>query len=147
MDLVREILTEPRCWRIMANDAVPTPDHFAPNLSDRLVYYIARDKGRTLAVFVLVLMAPGTAEVHFCFLPEAWGRATTIKTGTAFIEWIWKHTSLNWLLGPVPSHNRLAMTLAKACGFTLFAEERGAVTKRGKKYNNVILQVKRPSHA
>lgn len=146
MGEVKRILSEGRCWRRMVDDSAPLPEAFTPRQRDGLTYVLARDRGRLLGLFVLVAQETA-AEVHFCLLPEAWGRSTTVKTGRAFVEWVWENTPLTWLLGPVPSHNRLALRLAKACGFTDFMVQRGCVSKGGKVFDLVTLQQKRPEYA
>jgi RimJ/RimL family protein N-acetyltransferase len=146
MELVKRILTDKRCWRRMCDDSAPAPDVFAPVQRAELQYVLARDRGRLLGLFILVVRDTA-AEVHFCFSPEAWGRRTTVKTGQAFVEWVWKSTPLTWLLGPVPQHNRLALTLAKACGFSDFMTQRGCVSKGGKPYDLLTLQIRRPEYA
>jgi RimJ/RimL family protein N-acetyltransferase len=141
LDLVREILTDPQCWRRMTDDQAPAPEDFQPLARPGLEYVIAVDSGRAVALFVLIERG-SAAEVHFCFRPEAWGAAAAIAR--AFVEWIWRETQLQWLLGPVPAHNRLALQLAKKAGFTVFAVEKSTVRKRGKTYDRILLQVKRP---
>lgn len=80
-------------------------------------YILAKEDSEPVAVFLLVtgLWPLAPAEVHFCFVPAAWGRTRPIAI--AFLEWVWKNTAHTRLLGPVPAHNRLARRLAIACGF------------------------------
>lgn len=79
------------------------------------IEYILATDGGAIAVFLLASRGADT-EVHFCFSPEVWGHTKPIAI--AFLEWVWANTSHVRLLGPVPSHNRLALRLAMACGFT-----------------------------
>lgn len=146
LDLVKRLLTEGRCWRRMVDDSAPMPEAFTPQQREGLTYVLARDKGRLLGLFVLVACEQ-VAEVHFCLTPDAWGRRTTVKVGRAFVEWVWEHTGLTWLLGPVPAHNRLALTLAKACGFSDFLVQRNCISKGGKLFDLITLQQKRPEYA
>lgn len=146
MQLVREILTEPRCWRRMTDDHAPLPEDFSPEVREMLVYVVARMRNVPVALFVLTGML-NRAEVHFCMIPDTWGRARTVSIGKAFLGWVWRETSLDWLVGPVPAHNRLALRLAKACGFTENGEQRGCVTKGGRTYSRILMQVRRPDYA
>jgi RimJ/RimL family protein N-acetyltransferase len=143
--LVKSILTAPACWRRMTDDAAPAPENFRPQIRDRLVYVVARHHSKVVGLFVLVTNL-AMAEVHFCIVPEAWGRERTVRIGREFIAWAWAETSLDWLVAPCPEHNRLALKLAEECGFTRFAEERGCVTKNGGKYSRIVLQIKRPNY-
>ncbi len=141
LDLVREILTDPRCWRRMTDDQAPDREAFNPVTKPGLEFVTATKDGRVLALFLLI--ERGTAaEVHFCFRPEAWGQAEAIAR--AFVEWIWRETPIQWMIGPVPEHNRLALKLAEKAGFTRFAVERAAVRKRGRDYDRVLMQIRRP---
>lgn len=146
MNEVKRILTDGRCWRRMTDDAAPTPEAFDPRPHDGLTYVLAHDRGRLVALFILRQHGDlsETAEAHFCFAPEAWGRSTTAKVGRAFIAWVWANTPLQWLLGPVPAHNRMALALARACGFTDFLVQRHCITKGGKLFDLLTLQIKRP---
>lgn len=137
MRAVRELLTEARSWRRMTDDAAPSPESFQPAPRDRLVYVLCHRGAQVVALFVLVSNFH-EAEVHFCFSPEVWGR--TKEIGRAFLDWVWRETSLNRLVAPCPAHNRLALKLAKACGFTEIATERDAVQKNDRLYDRIILE-------
>lgn len=140
MALVREILTEPRCWRRMVNDDAPPITGFNPAARPGIDYVVAMEDGRAIALFVLIdLDSVSSVEVHFCFRPDFWGRA--VEIGRAFVEWVWRDTSILCLRGPVPEYNRLALQLAKKCGFAECGRDRAAVRRRGKSYDRILLQV------
>jgi len=142
--LVETILTNPRCYRIMTGDDAPAREQFRVTDSERFIAVLCRmDDGMLAGVFVLFPTHPHVAEVHFCFLPSSWGR--TEEGGKAFLAWVWRETSLNTLIGPVPGYNALALALAKRCGFREVRTEHNAVTKGGKMYDLVITKVDRPS--
>lgn len=147
LGLVRKILTEPRAWRRMASDEAPAREHFRPQARPDLLYVIARsDAGRPLALFLLQ-ESGGRVEVHFCFRSEPGFRRDRERAleaiGQAFLEWVWRHTDIDCLIGPVPGHNRLALRLAYACGFRPFAVERGAITRGGLQYDRILTSVYR----
>jgi hypothetical protein len=144
--LIREILTEPRCWRRMRHPSVET---FLVAPVEGIDYILAYEHERCgcdpvhdyvpicapydeqvercvagrrpVAVFLIVQ----GVEIHFCFVPEAWGR--TLPCARAFLTWVWTYTDAKRLLGPVPIHNRLALRLACACGFKEYATRGGHV--------------------
>ncbi|MCC6475281.1 MAG: GNAT family N-acetyltransferase, partial [Burkholderiales bacterium] len=97
---------------------------------------------RAIALFVLVEHGDG-AEVHFCFRPEVWGR--TVAAGKAFVEWVWRETEIERLIGPVPTHNRMALALARAVGFQDWMRQIRCVTKNGKTYDRLLLLITRPT--
>lgn len=141
MRLVREILTEPSCWRRMVDDLAPGVDEFDPRPRSELEYIVARENGGAIALFVLVDIE-SAVEVHFCFRPKA--RLAIVRAGRAFVEWVWAETDIVRLIGPVPGHNGLALRLAKACGFTEIDKEGGAVRKDGQVYDRILLEARRP---
>lgn len=142
--LVRAILTEPRCWRRMANDQAPAVEAFQPKLRPGLEYIVARDVGELVALFLLVAVEGGT-ECHFCFVPRVWGKTAAIAR--AFVAWVWEETACTRLIGPVPSYNRLALKLAMEVGFTEYGRQPEAVQKGGKSYDRILMSITRPQTA
>ena len=111
--LIRHILTQPQCWRRMVNDAAPEPASLPIEARPDLQYILAEEWQYPAALFLL--RDCGTfGEVHFCFLPHAWGRSEAIAR--EFLAWVWANTDFKRLVGPVPSYNRLALKLAKQAG-------------------------------
>jgi hypothetical protein len=112
---IRKLLIEPRCYSRMTGNGHASADlDVGPRAG--IEYILARECGEPIAVFLLATRG-GETEVHFCFAPEAWGRTKPIAI--AFIDWVWANTIHTRLVGPVPSHNRLALRLAMACGFEI----------------------------
>lgn len=144
MDLVREILTDPKCWRRMANDQAPLIEEFSPKPRPDLVYVLARAGDRVLALFVLKSLDGMAAEVHFCFHPTSWGG--TADVALAFVEWVWDNTSIEELRGPVPGYNSLALKLAKSAGFRETSRALNRISKRGKLYDRILLEAIRPEN-
>lgn len=141
--LVRSILTNDKCYRRMANDAAPDIDEFRIGQRQDIRYVLAK-QGKPEALFLLCdwQADPETAEVHFCFLPCAWGHAWAIAD--AFLQWVWRATPLNRLIGFVPSYNRLALRLARSVGFTGNGKIYNAGSKHGKPYDLLMLETLRP---
>jgi len=108
---IHALLTEPRVWRRMRGDVGP-PRMLDVGPREGLEYVLATEHGKPVAVFVILQ----GIEVHFAFSPGAWG--STLETSKAFLDWAWKHLDTPVLVGPIPKHNRLALSLARRCGFT-----------------------------
>ncbi len=126
--LILAIVTEPQCYRRMTGGAAVDAAFTVSALSG-IEYIVARDDGgRARAVFLLV----DGAEVHFCFVPEAWGHTEAIARG--FLAWVWANTGQTRLVGPVPRHNRLALRLALKVGFAVY----GALN------DLVLLEIRKP---
>lgn len=132
--LITRLLTDPKCWRRMVDDAAP----------DRLVFEARPHDGMEYIVMdhaaVFLLLASG--EVHFCIVPHAWGDAERIAR--EFLGWVWTNTAHTRLIGPVPRHNRLALRLAKAVGFEEVATEPAAIQRHGQPCDRVVLEMVRP---
>ena len=145
LDLVREIIVNPRCYRRMVNDRAPRREDFKVETCS-LDFIIAEVDGQPAAVFLLATegYAPGVAEVHFCFSPAYWGG--TVKISKAFVEWIWRETSIYRLVGPVPDYNRTALKLAKAVGFTPRETVDSRNTKNGKAFSLLVMEMDNPAH-
>jgi RimJ/RimL family protein N-acetyltransferase len=127
--LIRDILTDARCWRRMTKEEPGSLSGFMPGPTHgRIAYIVAREGAAAAAVFLIV----DGLEIHFCFRPRTWGRTEPIAR--AFLEWVWRETDATRLVGPVPKHNRLALRLARAAGFTEFAAT----------VDHVLLEIRKP---
>jgi RimJ/RimL family protein N-acetyltransferase len=140
--LITQILTEPRCYRRMSNDTAPELKAFQAHAIKDVEYIIARVNGSAAAVFLLAIAGHHAAEVHFCFRPQFWGDSESIAR--EFVVWVWRDTGLTRLLGRVPAYNRLALRLAKACGFQEFGYAHHALHKNKQPYDLIFLSVARP---
>lgn len=141
MEAVERILTNPRCYCRMANDAAPKVEDFRIR-NRNFTPVLAWEDGAPVAAFLLFPGAgPATAEVHFCFVPATWGR--TKEIARAFVTWCWRETSVDRLEGPVPSYNRLALELARAAGFRQYGVQPGAGTKHGLVFDRILMEALR----
>ena len=105
---------------------------------------IVRHGEDPIGVFALFATPePGTCEVHFSFLPRAWGRKAQ-RASTEFLAWVWQNTPVQRLVGPVPSYNRLCYRLAKHSGFTEFDTVANIGTRRGEPFHHILMEIKRP---
>lgn len=142
---IHELLTNPRVVRrITATGVLPEP--FAVGALAGIEYVVARDRGGLIAaVFVLgsELNQQARGEVHFCFSPAKWGVSEAIAR--EFLAWFWaSYPNRIRLIGPVPSYNQLALRLAKAVGFIEKHVIKNAGEKRGKAYDLLMLEIRRP---
>jgi len=128
----------------MANDGAPPREAFYIRLRPETTAIIAYVDGQTAGLFLLDggRVSP---EVHFCLLPHVWGKSEAIAR--AFLAWIWKQTTYEMLVGPVPAYNRLALKLATRVGFKHATTKRNAVLRHGKPYDLLYLTLERPVYA
>ena len=142
-ELIREILTEPRCWRRMTGSRSresgaksQEPGAFQVGPLEGIEYVLARFDCAPAAVFLI----EGRAALHFCFVPAFWGRSEAVARG--FIEWLWQNTTAGLYKGHVPEHNRLALQLAKRVGFTEKKTEGGSQESGDGRL--IVLEIERP---
>lgn len=140
-ELVRSLLTEPRCYARMRNDEAPNPEELQVGGFAGVRYVIGLDGKVPVAVFMLI-GSKSKAVVHFCMSPHKWGDTEPIAI--EFLEWAWKNTRLIWLKGPVPSYNRMALRLALAAGFKPEGIEENVGKKNGKLFDLCWLAIERP---
>lgn len=143
---VRELLTEPRCWRRMTGTADSgLAKRFEVGPCAGIEYVIANEKGSLLASFQLIdgaATAPGAAEFHLCFAPAAWGRAAAILRD--FLQWVWSETTYTRLIGPVPAYNRLTLRLARETGWAETAFLKNVIVKHGTTHDVVFVEIRKP---
>lgn len=138
--LIRSILTEPRCFRRMTARLALEADALEIGPLEGIEYIVVFEEipklnaegNRLVSQPVAVFLIVQGCEIHFCFVPAAWGR--TVPIARAFLVWVWENTNAKKLLGPVPIHNRLALRLACAVGFTEYATRGGHVLTEIRKY-------------
>lgn len=142
-DLIQLVLTHPKAWRAMVNDSAPSREEFKVERGNYRAIFCRKDDGLLAGLFLLCPTgAPTSAEVHFCFLPHAWGE--TEQAGKEFVEWVWRETSMLELFGLVPSHNHLALNLALKCGFKEIDRRPDAGTKNGEPFDLIVTRIERP---
>jgi len=124
----------------MINDAAPAREHFRVKPNDSIRYVVIRKDAIPVGMFLLA-GGPEEAEIHFCLLPQVWGESFPV--GWQAIVWIWTHTQIQKLTGPVPSYNRLALKFARRMGFRPKGIRPGG-TKHGKLFHLILMELPRP---
>jgi RimJ/RimL family protein N-acetyltransferase len=141
--LVKRILTEPKVWAALGDDAKPARADFQPVESEELIYLVAWEGGNPLGMFLLIQRNSVHAETHFAMLPAVWGQSRDI--GKAFLEWIWRNTSFERLTGNILERNRLAIAYAKSIGCQPYAVNLNSIRRGGKLQNEVLVGISRPN--
>ena len=143
MEELKAILTIRPCYIKMGNDSTPKREDFKIENPDRFTAVIAKGPDGNEAAFLIFPKGDKQAEIHFTFVPTAWGQTKAIARG--FLKWVWENTEFDRLLGPLPSHNRLALQLAQSVGFTQYDVEVGVGKKHGQEFNRIMLECIRPA--
>jgi RimJ/RimL family protein N-acetyltransferase len=93
-----------------------------------------------LGVHSMVLL-----ELHFAFIPEAWGRLT-VAAGKAFLAWLWKtFSTVQRVFGQIVTTNKLSLRLAKEAGLEVFGLHPKSFMKNGILRDQVLVGASRPS--
>ncbi len=140
--LIQSILADAKCYRRMVNDKAPDREDFRVRPKEGLRHILVYEQGKPVGVYLLVNLDDSkTAEVHFCLLPEVWGRAVPITE--SFLAWVWRNTTLQRLTAPVPDYNRLALRIARLVGFREYQVAEGAGTRRGSSFGLILMEMLR----
>jgi len=143
MDELKALLTIRPCYIRMGSDTAPKRENFQIKNPERFIAVLAKGPNGNEAAFLVFPSDDKTAEIHFSFAPAAWGRTKFIARG--FLQWVWANTTVDRLVGPVPSYNRLALQLAQAVGFKQYDVEVGAGKKHGQDFSRIMLERLRPA--
>ncbi len=142
--LVELILSNPRAYKLMANDEAPALKDFKVQPGDYTPVLCRSEDGMLVGLFLLVPGGGGVTAVHFCFVPGS--RWKIVPAGKQFIEWVWRETSTAGLIGAYPDYNRVAARAAKACGFRPGWTENQGQQKDGKPFRLIVTVISRPSY-
>lgn len=144
--LIRSLLCEPRSFRRMVNDAAPSPERFAEIVQahESQRYVVGEVEGAAACLFVIQAYREDHqgVDVHFSFVPEAWGRTADIAAD--FVAWMWRETDAAFLVGNIPSYNRLALRLALSLGFVPYEQLENIGFKHGKPFAVICTKLQRP---
>ena len=142
-DLIREIVTDERIYRVTSDDLAPEPDMIRIPASEDIVYLLARDDGHTLGFAMFNPVNGVTYEAHICFLRCAYGA----KAKAAFAQmlaWMWSWTIAERICGAIPDYNRLAIAFCKRIGFGEYGVNPQSWLKNGRLHDMVMLGISRP---
>ena len=136
LDAIRQVLVQPRAWSYITNDSAPAREAFQVQPCDSIRYVLVRDGDKALGMF---LLSGGEIEpeVHFCFRP-------VVRIGTQVLRWIWSHTILQKLIGPVPSYNLAALRLVHRLGFKDMVTVPSGQTRQGQPFDLIYTYLLRP---
>jgi len=90
-----------------------------------------------LGLWMFVPQNTACWEVHTCLLPQAWGQAAI--AGKEMCNWIFNNTVCQRIITNVPSFNKLALILAKNCGFKEFGRNIKSFLYNDQLYDQVML--------
>lgn len=137
MALVRSIMTHPRVYPWISDDASPAREEFTPIDHDALWYVLVWDSGELLGLFLFHPHSGACMEVHTCLLPVAYGKAAIAARECAV--WMWGQAAIARIVTRVPAYNRLALRLARQAGMTEWGRNPRAWRKNEFLYDEIWL--------
>lgn len=144
LPLVERILTEPACYRAMADDDSPPRELFRAPDDPNVWYVLASDDAGPCGLFIFVPQKIYRWEVHVAMLPSAWG-ARAWEAGRAIAHWVWSHTPCLNFCGAVAAHNTLTIRYAeRAMGMRRIGRFENGFVYRGKRADEILFDLARP---
>jgi RimJ/RimL family protein N-acetyltransferase len=144
--LIRAVLTHPSQARMSSDDGTHLPS-WSPSEDERVWYVAAHAGDELLGIFTFVPQNAVCSEIHAALLPIAWGQGTRWALRGA-IDFFWGNTyNLNMGAGiprivcSIPHYNKLAIGLAKDCGFRAYGRNPSSWLRHAKLHDQVLLGV------
>jgi hypothetical protein len=110
-----------------------------PALSDAAQYFVVRDDGRAIALFVGHQVSPICIELHVCMPVWCRGREAT-TAADAFLAWLPAATPYRKAMGNIPAYNRPMLYMARASGFRVLAINEKATMRNGQLEDLIIVE-------
>ena len=150
--LVRAVLTHPSQVRMSADDGTD-PVNWSPCEDERVLYVAARlgaydpvrhlPADELLGIFTLIPQNAVCCEIHAALLPFAWGVRTREALRGA-LAWSFENTPARRIVCGIPAYNKLAIKLAKDCGFRAYGRNPASWLRHATLHDLVLLGISRP---
>lgn len=136
-ELIRQTMTNPKIYRWLVDDNCPAREAYTPIESD-LIWYVGVYKEDTyLGLWMFTPQNSVCWEVHTCLLPAAWGESA--QAGKEMVDWLWANTPCQRIITNVPVFNKLALILARNCGFIEFGRNIKSFLRNSVLHDQVLL--------
>lgn len=135
-ELVKQIITHPAIYEHMHSDGAPAPENF--QVSEAGWYFLVRDQGELLGLFICVPQTSVCWEIHTCLLPAARGKRAfrAYREGLAYLK---AHTSCRKVIGNIPADNPGALAIALRSGCRAIGVNTKSISHGGRLLDQVIV--------
>ena len=140
--LVRAVLTHPSQVRMASDDGTDLAS-WSPCEDERVCYITAREGDAVLGIFTLIGQNAVCYEIHAALLPFAWGARTRTALRGA-LAWSFENTPVRRIVCGIPTYNKLAIKLAKDCGFRAYGRNPASWLRHATLHDLVLLGISRP---
>jgi len=140
-DAVRQIMTHPRVWPAIGDDATPPVEEWQIPVDGSIRYVLVRAGGMPFAVYPFVRQNAVCWEMHACVLPSAWGRRA-LAAGKAAIAWMFaEQPDCHRIVASVPEFNRPAAYYGVRIGLEPYGVNWQSFLKDGRLHNHIQLGI------
>jgi RimJ/RimL family protein N-acetyltransferase len=140
MDRVKAIITHPKVYPYVTDDASPKAEDYQPVDHPLVVYALATDGDEVLGVWTLVPQNAICWEVHTSLLPCSYGQRSR-DAAKIMLEWLWANTPCLRVITNVPRYNRVAYRFAKDAGLKEFGVNEKSFLKGGNLHDQIMLGI------
>jgi len=144
--LIRGIMSHPRVYPHLTDDASPAAEDFRPIENEAFCYLVAWDGNELLGLWLLVPLNAVCWEIHTALMPNAWGDRAH-RAAAVMLEWVWANTPCRRIVTHVPADNRLAYRFALSAGMRVFGIDEQSFLKGGRLLDQICLGINRPREA
>ena len=132
MELVRKIMTHPRIYPHITDDASPSAQEFRPVEHPAVWYILVYLDGEVAGVFVASQQTSACFEAHVCLLPNCWGHSA--EAARECCAWLFGKTDALRVVASVPGCNWLAGKMARKTGMRPYGVNPFSFRRGGKVY-------------
>lgn len=114
--VIRELATHPAIFPHISDDSVLRPEDWKPVESELVRYLIARDEQGPFGFGIFLPDTWTCWKAHIGFLPRSYG-ALAIQSFEDMLDWMWRNTTAERIVGEIANDNRRAIQFATRAGF------------------------------
>jgi hypothetical protein len=105
--------------------------------------YLGSYEGDVLVgVFAFFALNCAMCDMHVCFTKKGLGH-TALNDGIMALNWVWRYTDFNRIIGQIPVGNSLAIKYSERLGFVRFGLNPSSWLKNGEYHDLVMVGITR----
>lgn len=152
--LLWRIAMDEHIYRVTSDDYSPAPSQWKLAEREDCFYLLATQAVKPsfediASIYGFCAFHPlngVTYQAHVCFLKYAYGE-TALSAFKEMLQWMWKNTKAERIVGYVPDYNHLAARFAVRAGFEIFGVNQKSWMKKGVLHDQYCFGISRPAAA
>lgn len=141
--MIRELATHPSIFPHVHDDYFPYPEDWKPIESDIVRYLLAADEKAPFGMGIFIPDTNTCWKAHVGFLPHSYG-PLALTSFNLMLDWMWKNSTAERIIGEIPSQNRRAIQFAKRAGFEEYGVNVKSTRRGGELLDQVCLGISKP---